>query len=859
MLSKYTLKNGIPVFIVPTKNAPVVSIQAWIGRGSVYEGEKVAGVSHFLEHALFKGTARRKVGDIAREIESRGGEVNAFTSFEETAYYTTMASRFFEDGLDVIADALQAPAFDADEMAREREVILEEIKRALDSPYKMVSTNLWKTCFPNTPYGRPVLGYVDTVKKIDHKVLREYFNRHYHAGTTSLFIVGDVEEKNAFALAQKYFGKMKKGKGANLPTLKARKAPSAPQIVSLERDIQECHLQLAFPAYSITDPNTPTLDIMCSALGQGESSRLYQRLVKETKLALDVHMGLVATGRCGLTTIGMTTPPDKTEAALREVMNVIHEAATHGLNDTEIERVKSSLEAEIIGGKETVEGYARRLGYYYIQFGDPDYEKEYLDKVLAVDAGQATEGLKKVLVGKPILSMAHPKNMPLDPKTIAVALKPPTIAKRAPGATAKATPEMAGKLPVRIVTKRVDSLPIVALRFIFRGGSREEAKHQHGIASLFHRVWTSGTRSFSALQMAQALESLGASLHGFAGKNTHGLSLEFLPKHWTVIKPLLSEILLHPTFPSDEFATEKNLQMREIMSERDTPGQVCNLNFISALYGDHPYGRSGSGTLESVGKLLPEHLMTFYKDFVHQKNMVVSTVGHFPKDGWVAELEALCAQLPAQGRDPHKVPGFPAQKGLRVVSEKKAPLFQSHVLAGFLGASFQDSERYALKLLSSCLSGQGGRLFLELRDKQSLAYTVSPLCSDGLDGGMFGFYIGCSPEKLEKALRGIRLEIDKVLQSPLPKKELDRAKEYWVGRFELDLQRFGSQAMLYGLDEVYGLGYQHSLTLPEKIKSLTADDVLQAARKFLKVGDATFSIVHPEALTEDQVRAAWEV
>lgn len=855
MISKYTLKNGIPVFIVPTRSAPVVTIQAWVGRGSVYESDKLAGISHFLEHALFKGTARRKVGDIAREIERKGGEINAFTSFEETAYYTTLASRYFEDGLDVLADALQSPAFDPEEMAREKEVILEEIKRAHDSPFKMVSTNLWKTSFPNSPYGRPVLGFEETVRKIDHKVLNEYFRRHYHAGTTSLFIVGDVEEKKAFAKAQAYFGKMKRGKGDRLPTLKSGKS-TGPKIVNLGKDITECHLQLAFPAFSVTHGSTPVLDLMCSALGQGESSRLYQRLVKETHLALDAHMGLVATGRCGLATLGITTPPDKVEPALREAMKVLWEAATHGLNDTEIERVKSSLESEVVGGKETVEGYARRLGYYYIQFGEPDYEKKYLDSVLAADASHATDALKGILGQKPVLSLVHPQNMPIDSKSLAIALKAPSLEKPLARVDSQA-PKLTVKTFFRVITKRLDSLPIVTLRFIFRGGSREEAKHQHGIASLFQRVWTSGTQSFNALQIAQALESLGASLHGFAGRNTHGLSLEFLPKHWTVVKPLLSEILLHPTFPQDEFATEKNLMMREIMSERDTPGQVCNLNFIAALYGDHPYGRSGSGTLDSVGKILPEHIQAFYRDHLNQKDLVVSTVGHFPKDGWVDELESLCIQLPSHGREAHKAPTFPEQHGLRVITERKHPLFQSHVLAGFLGATFQDHERYALKLLSSCLAGQGGRLFLELRDKQSLAYTVSPICNDGLDGGMFGFYIGCSPEKLEKALTGIRTEIDKILQSPLSKEELNRAKQYWVGRFELDLQRFGAQAMLFGLDEIYGMGFDHSLSLPERMKAISAEDILTAARKFLLVSDATISIVHPEALPEDQIRKAW--
>jgi len=143
-------------------------------------------------------------------------------------------------------------------------------------------------------------------------------------------------------------------------------------------------------------------------------------------------------------------------------------------------------------------------------------------------------------------------------------------------------------------------------------------------------------------------------------------------------------------------------------------------------------------------------------------------------------------------------------------------------MVGFLAADFHDPDRYALKLLSSCLAGQGGRLFLELRDKQSLAYSVSPINTDSPERGVFAFYIGCSPEKLTTAISGIRTEIDKILEKPMGAIELERAKTYWIGRFELEMQRFGAQAMLYGLDEIYGLGYQHSLGLSEKIRAVTA-------------------------------------
>ena len=350
MVQKYTLKNGIPLFIVESHASPVVSIQAWVTRGSIHESDKLAGISHFLEHALFKGTKRRKVGQVAADIESRGGEVNAFTSFEETAFYTTLASRYFEEGLDVIADIMQNPLFDKDEMAKEKEVILEEIKRAHDSPYKTVSMNLWQAAFPNTPFGRPVLGFEKTVQKINHITLRRYFEQNYHTGTMALFIVGDVDKDDAFELADQKFSRVRRGPKKNQLAGFIMPKASTVRVVNASRDIKECHVQLGIPAMRISDPLVPALDLLCSAIGQGESSRLYQRLVKETRLAHDAHLGLMATRHCGLASLGLAVAPENVEAALRESFAVIAKAAKEGLEPSEMERVKTSLESEVVAG-----------------------------------------------------------------------------------------------------------------------------------------------------------------------------------------------------------------------------------------------------------------------------------------------------------------------------------------------------------------------------------------------------------------------------------------------------------------------------------------------------------------------------
>lgn len=837
--------------------SPVVTVQAWISRGSVYETEKLAGISHFLEHSLFKGTKNRKVGEIALEIETCGGEINAFTSFEETVYYTTLGSRYFEKGMDIIADAVQNPTFDPEEMLREREVILEEIKRSQDSPYRTVSHNLWKTAFPDSPYGRPVLGFESTVKNIDHKTLKAYFTKNYHAGSTCIFIVGDIDKKEAFSMAQQKFGKMKKQKNVSIPKVPVYSQAKKPRIILAEKDLKECSIQIAWPTPPMEDSRIPALDVLCTALGQGESCVLYQHLVKDTKVALDVNMGLIATARCGMAVIGLQVTPENFEKAIQETMNLLHHLVPKGIQETEMERVKSSLESEVVAGKETVEGYARRLGYYTIQFGDPESEQKYLNSILAVQKNSCDEALSSLLQTKPVMSAIHPLNFKVDSKRITEILNSTpkkVISKK------ESTPqlELKKKSSVRFVEKWMGHLPIVAVKMIFPGGNREESQDKLGVGTLLQRVWTSGTPHFNSKQIAYQLDSLGASINGYVGRHTMGLSVEFLSKQWSAVKPLLSEILLHPTFPQDEFETEKEILLQDIRSERDTPGQICQLNFVNSLYENHPYGRSSLGKESTVASLTTQDLKDFYRDFIHQSEVVVSTVGHFDKGSWEMEIAELLHQLPKEGKKAQKSFPLKRKENLSVVLAKKEPLSQSHMIIGFLGPDLHNPDRFALKLLNSCLSGQGGRLFLELRDKQSLAYTVAPLHSENPDAGMFGVYIGCSPEKLPIAIHGIRKELEKTLDKAMSAKELARAKQYWIGRFELEMQRFSSQSMIFGLDEAYGLGYDYSLKIADKIKSITAEEIRQTAEKYLQLDKATLSIVHNQEVEEAFIRHAWE-
>lgn len=203
------LENGLSVVVVEDHFAPVVSMNIWVNVGSADEKPAQAGLAHVHEHMLFKGTEKRAVGKIASEIEGAGGDINAFTSHDHTCYYVTMASRYFQTGLDVLADAIDNSTFNATELDREIKVILEELSRSRDIPHQKLFENLFAKSFIKHPYGRPIIGYEDVLKNLRRKDVLSFFRRHYRPSNMILVVVGDVDTKKALSFIKRKFARLK--------------------------------------------------------------------------------------------------------------------------------------------------------------------------------------------------------------------------------------------------------------------------------------------------------------------------------------------------------------------------------------------------------------------------------------------------------------------------------------------------------------------------------------------------------------------------------------------------------------------------------------------------------------------------
>src|SRR5262245_59506120 len=379
----FTLNNGLRVVIQEDHFAPVVAIQIWVKAGSADETPDVAGAAHVHEHMIFKGTARRPVGAIAAEVESSGGNINAFTTADHTVYHLVLASRYFATGLDIIADALQNTTFDPHELAKELQVVMEEWKRGEDSPTSRAATELFRLAYVEHPYGRPVIGFRETIEALNRERVLNFYQRWYHLNNMTLVIVGDVDREQTRAEVLRLFGEQAP---QTLPSRPRMAEPPQQELrfSVLDMNVEEFYLYLSFPIPTATHEDVYALDLLSYILGGGESSRLVQSLQADKEIVNWISAHAYTPQDTGLFIIAAALEQDKIRPTLEEILVALFRCKQMLVSPAELARARTNLESDFIYRRETVQGQARQSGFFLTVFGDPDYENQYLTGLAAV-------------------------------------------------------------------------------------------------------------------------------------------------------------------------------------------------------------------------------------------------------------------------------------------------------------------------------------------------------------------------------------------------------------------------------------------------------------------------------------------
>lgn len=863
MLQKYQLPNGLRVILLPTHKAPVVTAHAWVRTGSADELRGEEGISHFIEHLLFKGTRKFKVGEIASLVEGCGGELNAYTSFDQTVFHITLSKHFSERAIECLSDMMGFPAFDETETDNEREVVIEEIKRSNDSPQRAGSRLLFETVYQRHPYRIPVIGYDENIRGFTPKQIQKYYRGRYSPKNMSLLVVGDFQAPDMKALVKKYFGEI-----PATPVRKSKRSSEAnqtsPRVSVRTSNFEESILHVAFPIPNAKHADIPALDILALILGQGESSRLYQRLRLRENTVTYVGSHAYTPLDSGFFSVSAGLHHSKMSDVLDSIGEELLLIQQVPPSETELQKAIRILEADEVFGAETVDGLARKIGTFEQIFAKPDYYEKYLRQLSEVTADDVTRVARKYFTSKNLnvcvmaqkgasdlqkiaqkfaddYKSAHAVFSKLAPEKLRTKpqkLKIPKI--KSGGAHSPIEFEVEG---VRVVAYPDHQSPTVALRLGMIGGQRLEEPEQAGLAELTSNVWLSGTKSRSEQEIVEWLDGRAVGLRAFAGRNTIGLSLNCLSQDLHDALKLTGEVLKESTFPEDVVEREKAQQLEAIRQKSDNPSQIAVEAFQKMMFGSHPYGRPTAGSEQTVPRLSGEQMKTYLSKLLMRKNLSVAVSGDFQPEVLKQNLREMFQGIP-NGESLLKaqsvqLPKAPTQD--RIILRKE----QAHVVCGFPALTLADPRTHTLQLINSILSGQGGRLFLELRDKASLAYSVSPIGMEGIEAGFFGAYIGCSPDKVEKAINMMMVEFEKLKTDLVPEAELERAKRYVLGRHDIGLQRNSSVASSLFFSAIYNQSTDQVFHLDRFLSAITSKEIRELARQVFD-GPRVIQIVGPD-------------
>ncbi len=845
------LSNGLGVLLLETHAAPVVEIEIWANVGSADERPGEEGLAHFHEHMLFKGTERRGVGEVAAEVESAGGRINAFTSFDVTCYHATLPSAEVSTGLDVLSDAVLHSIFDAEEIAREIEVVLEEIRRSEDSPASVLGNALFAEAYHVHPYRAPILGTQESVESLDRPRLRAFYQRWYSPDNLTVVAVGEFDSTALLEQVRETFAAIRPS-----GVTRGRQAEPAQhglRNLVLPRPFERATLELAHPAVQLGHPDAPVLDLLAFVLGNGDSSRLVRRVKERDALVDRIDASCYTPLDPGLFSVSLETDTPRAGAAIEAAVRELERLRAEPVSEEELEKARANFLAIEDFERESVTGLAQKLGGFHHLAGGYQAEDAYLEGVRSATPADLLRVARQYLGFEQLTVAAvvpEEEASALDAAQIRAAVDrgaartarafAPPKRLQAPGGIHSY--ELPGGAQLHVAPRH--DVPVVAARAAFLGGLLSETEQSSGLSAFLSGMWLRGTRSHSAADFARATEGLAAEIDGFSGRSSLGLTLETTRARLDAALDLFCEVLIEPAFDPEEIERERRETLAAIERREDRLAQRAYLLFAATHYRHHPYRRPVLGSAKSVHAVDLPSLNEHQARLVNASNLALAFAGDVDPDALAGRLSSRLADLASGPFEAPSPEPEPAPREIRSAELHKERA-QAHLVIGFRGVTVHDEDRFTLEVISQLLAGQGGRLFLELRDRRSLAYTVSATNVEGVAPGTFSVYIATAPDKFDAARTGLFEELDALLQSPPPPNELDRARRYLTGNFVIDQQRNAVHAAQMALDARYGLGPASAREFPERIAAIGPEDVLRVAQRVIDLDAYTLAAVRP--------------
>ena len=831
-----TLDNGLTIIVREDHSAPVVSAQAWCGAGSIHEGRWLgAGLSHVLEHMLFKGTTTRPGSRIDQEVQEAGGYMNASTSFDRTVYHVDVPNTGAVKAIDILCDVMQNASLPPDELAKEMDVIRREMDMGQDDPGRRASRRLFEVAYVKSPYRFTIIGYPDIFNELKPDDIRGYYHEKYAPNNVFFVVAGDVKNSDVVAQIKAAYANTKSRAMPPMVLPLEPRQTAAREIIE-EAPVELGHVHFAWHVPELRHADVPILDVLAVLLGGGRSSRLFQQVREKQGVVHHVDAWTYSPGLPGLFGVSAVVDGEQFSAARDAILAEIERVKTNFVSADELSKAVKQFISATLSSRKTMEGQAQNLGGNWLAANDLNFSERYLAAVKRVTAAEVQR------VARTYLSTENRTLYALLPEghTPKVAAHAETNAEHPIQLI-----ELANGL--KLLVKEDHRLPFVEFRAVLQGGVLAETEANNGITSLLARLLLKGTPTRNAEQIATEIESVGGSIDSYGGNQSLGVNAEVLSEDFATGLNLVSDVLLNPIFPADELEREREVQLAGIQARRDDLLKSASLAMRRTLFGATGYGLDPIGTEASVQKVSVADLKAFHRKLVAPNNCVLAIFG----DVKMAEVKLAVEKAFGRwqmadggwGKPISQLPTPNSQLPARVSETRDKK--QAVLVIGFPGATMFSEDRYALELLQECCSDLGSRLFLRIREQLGLAYYVGAQTLCGVAPGYFAFYTGTEPTKVELVEKELLKEAELLRTEGLTADELRRAKAKIIGQKKIARADLGHLAMTSALDELYGVGWRRSELDDAKYETVTLEQIQTVAQKYLKPETAVVAVVRP--------------
>ena len=827
------LPNGLLVYIIRDKRFPVVCTRLYVRAGSATEDPAQAGISHVLEHMVFKGTSHRPKGQVARDVEALGGYLNAATSFDRTWYITDMPAAHWRVGMDVVKDMAFQATLDPAELEAEKNVVISELQRGEDSAGRKLFENLQVAALKNTPYGRPIIGFEESIRKLTARDLADYVAKWYQPQNMMLLVAGDLDPDAALEHAQELFGKLENH--SDLPVIGpldlATAAQGSPQVEIARGPWNKVYLGIALPVPGLRDLRSVDLDVLAYLLGGDATSTFYKKYKYDMQLVDSISVGDMSMARAGMFVITATLDAAKVEDFWTELTADLGRLSAEDFDAAAITRAKFNLEDSMDRAGETLNGLASWLGTVQFELGGAQGEENIRFAQRNVDRAQLQEAIANWLDSRQArVRIIAPEQARLpDFEEILLRNWPP-----APAGASKTAKGGRGEAEIvalengcQVILLPDSSAPYISLELLMPGGNALLAQDQQGLADLTARLLTDGSGELNKPALERWLAERAVDLSSRAGLQTFGISMDGPARFSSEIFPMFRNVLLKPRFEAAELARELNNMKAALRQRNDQPLSYMFAKVNPFLFPGQPYGYDNLGDAASLEKLNTIKVRDFWARQGGQP-WALAIAGSFEREAALRFAKSL-----AQPHTKKFELAAPVWDRERTLGLSMPGRNQAHLMRIFRTVPATHPDAPGLLLLEAAISGQSGVLFTQLRDEEGLGYTVTAFNRAMPQAGFLAFYIGTTPDKMEQAAAGFDRIIAQLKKEPLPEATLKTAANRLNGEYVRGRQSLASRAGEAATDAILGRPQDFQKELIDKAAKLKPEDILAIAQKYL--------------------------